>query len=167
VKQVTKLVTFHVPKDPALLAAFGEVALRHEHMNYELRLIIKSLAGVTVAEAIAATRYESSRQLRDRARKLARKRLGEGAQLIKLEAILASCRALTERRNELVHGLWAKGINGEAQIRSAFGDPRALPSVEELRGLAREIEAVTKQMNIDRLRGWLHEALSRQRSRTR
>jgi hypothetical protein len=62
---------------------------------------------------------------------------------------------------KLVHGLWAKEIDGEAQIRGALGKPRALPSVEQLSGLAREIKALTEQMNIDRLQGWLHEALSK------
>lgn len=156
----TKLVTFHVPESTEVLAAVGEVALRHEHMNYALRMTIKSLAGVTVAEAIAATQYESSRQLRGLAKKLARKKLGEGAPLMKLRAVLASCGALTEKRNRLVHGLWAKEMDGEAQIRDGLGEPQPVPSADELRTLAREIEILTKQMNHERLNGWLYEALS-------
>ena len=82
----TKMVTFHVPDDQELLAAFGEVALRHEHMNHILKMTIKSLAGLTPAEALAATKYEGSGQLRERIRKIARKRLGEGTPLLKLQA---------------------------------------------------------------------------------
>jgi len=48
----TKLVSFHVPKDQALLGAFGEMALCHEHMNYILKMTIKMLFGVTLAEAL-------------------------------------------------------------------------------------------------------------------
>jgi hypothetical protein len=72
-----KMILFHVPEDQELLAAFGEVALRHEHMNHILKMTIKSLAGLTPAEAIAATKYEGSAQLRDRVRKLARRGLGK------------------------------------------------------------------------------------------
>jgi len=160
VKSVAKL-TLHVPEDEGLLAALGEVALRHEHMNYVLRMTIKSLAGVTPTEAIAATEYETSRQWRKRARTLARKRLGEGAPLIKLQAILASCGSLTEQRNQLVHGLWAKQLDGEAQIRNPDVKPRSLPTAQELRALATEIKKLTDQLNQERLEGFLYEALSK------
>ena len=73
-----KMIRFHVPEDQELLAALGEVAVRHEQMNHILKMTIKSLADLTPAEAIAATAYESSRQIRDRIRKLSKKRLGDG-----------------------------------------------------------------------------------------
>ena len=154
-----KMVTFHVPSDERLLSAFGEVALRHEHMNHILKMTIKSLTGVTPAEALAATMFESSAQLRDRVRKIARKRLGEGAALVKLQAILANCKRLTERRNELVHGLWAQDLDGDAHVRDAYGSTRPLPTVEELRALARELEQLTGQLNFERLEGFLRQAL--------
>ena len=107
------MITFHVPEDKALLAAFGEVALRHEHLNHILRMTIKTLAKLRPQEALDATAYDGSRQLRERIRKLARPRLGEGEALLKLEAILERCRRVTERRNELTHGIWAKELDGE------------------------------------------------------
>ena len=154
-----KLVSFHVPDDPAVLAAFGEIALRHEHLNYILRMTLKTLAGITPAEAIAATKYESSRQLRDRVRTLARKRLGEGAPLLKLQAMLTVCETLTEKRNDLVHGLWAKELDGDAHIRDAEGKARPLPTVKELQDLAKEIENHTTLLNTERLDGFLARAL--------
>ncbi len=135
-----KMISFHVPEDQKLLAAFGEVALRHEHMNHILKMTIKSLAGLTPAEAVAATLYESSGQLRDRVRKLARKRLGEGKPLLKLQALLTTCKRLTEKRNELVHGLWAQELDGNAHVRDVYGSARPLPTVQELQELAKEIE---------------------------
>ncbi len=44
---MSKMITFHVPGDKELLAAFGEVALVHEHLNHILRMTIKTLAGLT------------------------------------------------------------------------------------------------------------------------
>jgi len=82
------MITFHVPTDKDLLAAFGEVALRHEHLNHILRMTIKTLARLEVGEALDATAYDGSRQLRERIRKLARQSLGEGQPLLKLQALL-------------------------------------------------------------------------------
>lgn len=156
----SKMVTFHVPENQELLAAFGEVALRHEHMNHILKMTIKSLAGLTPAEAIAATKYDGSRQLREQIRKIARKRLGDGTPLLKLKAILTNCEKLTEKRNELVHGLWAQEIDGEAHVRDAHGNTRPLPTAQELRELGKEIEQPTNHLNYERLEGFLRQALS-------
>ncbi len=138
-KPVTKLVSLDVPEEK-MLAALGEVALRHEHMNHVLRLMVKSLANVTLAEAVAATERKSSSQLRQLVKSLARKRLGG---------------------NRLVHRLWAKDKHGEAQIPYAVGDPSPVPTVKELRALARAIKTHTNQMIADRREGWLHDALSK------
>jgi len=155
-----KMTSFHVPQDQALLAAFGEVALRHEHMNHILKMTIKSLADITPAEAIAATKYDGSRQLRDRIRKIARKKLGEGARLLKLQAILADCERLTGKRNELVHGLWAQELDGDAHVRDAHGNTHPLPTVKDLRELGLEIARLTARLNVERLEGFLMKALS-------
>lgn len=157
----TRLVGFHVPEDQALLAAFGEVALRHEHMNHILKMTIKTLAGITPAEAFAATKYESSRQLRDRVKSLARKALGEGTALLKLQALVNTCETLTERRNGLVHGIWAKELDGDAHIRDSYGNERPLPTIAELKTLASEIYAHTRHLNSARLEGFLSDALSK------
>ena len=155
-----KMITFHVPDDKELLAAFGEIALRHEHLNHILRMTIKSLADLTPAEALAATKYEGSRQLRNRIRKIARKRLGEGTPLLKLQAILTNCEKLTNKRNELVHGLWAQELDGEAHVRDAYGNSHPLPTSQELLELAKEIEQLTGHLNSERLQGFLKQALS-------
>ena len=157
---MAKMVSFHVPEDQELLAAFGEVALRHEHLNHALKMTIKSLAGLTPAEALAATKYQGSGILRDRIKKIARKRLGEGAPLLKLQAILTNCERLTEKRNEFVHSLWAQELDGEAHLRDAHGNTRPLPTSQELRELGKEIEQQTNQLNVARLDGFLKQALS-------
>ncbi|HWI37169.1 MAG TPA: hypothetical protein VNU64_12015 [Burkholderiales bacterium] len=159
---MTKMVAHHVPTDPALLAAVGEVAIRHEHLNHILRMTIKSLANVPVEVAQAATKYDGSRQLRDRARKLARKMLVEGPPLMQLQAILAHCERLSELRNELVHGLWAEdhpNAEGTAHVRNAFGQSRPIPTLEELNSLARQLEALSSSLNHARLYGWLKDAI--------
>ncbi len=157
----TKFVRFHVPKDQALLAAFGEMSLRHEHMNYILKMTIKTLAGITLDQALAETKYKGSRQLRNRIKTLARKALGNSAALLKLQALLRTSEALTEKRNNLVHGFCAKELDGDARISDAHGNERPLPTVGDLHALAKEIESHTKRLNLERRQGFLAKALQK------
>ncbi len=155
-----KMMMFHVPQDQELLAALGEVTLRHEHLNHILKMTIKSLAGLSPAEAIDATMYDGSRQLRERIRKIARQKLGEGEPLLKLLALLTRAGRMTEKRNQLIHGIWAKELDGDPQVMGAPGVLRPLPSVDELKGLAEETEALTNELNLARLEGFLKVALN-------
>ncbi len=158
---MTKMMTFHVPEDKELLAAFGEVALVHEHLNHILRMTIKTLAQLTPEEALDATSYDGSRQLRERIRKLARQRLGEGEPLLKLQALLERCKSATEKRNELVHCVWAKELDGEPQRRGPAHEWLPLPTIEELLALVKEIQELTATLNTARLEGFLSEALTK------
>lgn len=156
-----RMVSFHVPQNSDLLAAVGEVAIRHEQLNHILKMTIKSLTGVTPEEALKATTHEGSAQLRDRVRKNARKRLGEGAPLVKIQAILADCKRLTDKRNDLIHGLWAQELYGDAHIRDSYGNEKPIPTATELRELARELSDLTGHLNTERLEGFIFQALSK------
>ena len=157
---MAKMMTFHVPTDRDLLAAIGEVALRHEHLNHILRMTIKTLARLDVTEALDATAYDSSSQLRERIKKLARQRLGEGEPLLKLQALLERCKRATERRNDLVHSVWAQELDGEPIRRGSGEEWRPLPTTAELHDLAENLSRLTLQVNEARLEGFLHHALT-------
>jgi hypothetical protein len=157
------MITFHVPDDTKLLAAFGEVALRHEHLNHILRMTIKTLARLRPDEAINATAYDGARQLRDRIRKLATQRLGEGEPLLKLQALLERCRRATERRNELMHGIWAKELDGDPMRRGQDQKWYPLPTAEDLKALANDIWVLADELNSARLAGFLSAALAKRR----
>lgn len=153
------MMSFYVPEDRDLLAAFGELNLRHEHLVHILRMTIKTLADLDVAEAIDATAFESASSLRHRINKLARQRLGEGKPLLQLQALLERCRQGSDRRNRFVHSVWAKQLDGEPQIRGNDREWRDLPSVQELSTLSQELQALTQEINEARLEGFLGEAL--------
>jgi hypothetical protein len=155
------MMLFHVPADKDLLAAYGEVTLRHEHLNHVLRMTIKTIAGLEVDEALNATVHDSSSQLRERIRKLARQRLGEGEPLLKVQALLERCRRATDRRNDLVHSVWAKELDGEAVRRNNDLRWQRLPTVDELHSLCQEVLALTNELNQVRLEGFLHQALTK------
>ena len=63
---MAKMMMFHVPDDKDLLAAYGELSLRHEHLTHILRMTIKTLADLEVSEALDATAYDGAARLRDR-----------------------------------------------------------------------------------------------------
>ena len=155
----SRLVTFHVPEDNELLAALGVVTLRHEHLNHILKMTIKSIAGITPEEASYALKYEGSRSLRERIRKLAKKELGESKTLLRLQAILGRAERATDKRNKFIHGIWAKELDGDPGLLGELGELHPLPTVEELESLANEIAAITQELNDARLLGFLKEAI--------
>jgi len=156
-----KMMMFHVPEDKDLLAAYGELSLRHEHLTHILRMTIKTLAGLEVSEALDATAYDGASRLRDRIRTLARQRLGEGEALLKLQAILERCRRASEKRNDLIHSVWGKELDGEPFRRGSDHSWQPLPTVEELRALGEEIQTLTNHLNDARLFGFLAESLAK------
>ena len=160
-KAVAKMMVFHVPEDKELLAAYGELSLRHEHLTHILRMTIKTLAGLEVAEALDATAYDGAAKLRDRIKALARQRLGEGIALLKLQAIIEQCKRASEKRNDLIHSVWGKEIDGETFRRSNDHTWHPIPNVEDLKKLSEEIGALTNSLNDARLMGFLAEALTK------
>ncbi len=80
--------THALPDDRELLAAIGRIALTQGQLDNALRMTVKDLAGVTQEEALDATVRQGPRDLRERVRKLGRKRLGEGPTLDRLDALL-------------------------------------------------------------------------------
>ena len=157
------MMMFHVPEDPGLLAAFGEVALRHEHLSHILRMTIKTFAGVEVNEALDATAFDGASMLRERVRKLAKQRLGEGQALVKVQALVERCRRATEKRNEYVHSVWAQELDGEAKRRDGSHRWLPIPTIKELQALSQELLALTQELNHARLEGFIFEALSGRR----
>jgi hypothetical protein len=81
--------------------------------------------------------------------------------LVRLQAILTDCKRFTDKRNDLIHGLWAQELDGDAHIRDSHGNTRPIPTTTELRDLARELAELTGRLNTERLEGFLSQALSK------
>jgi hypothetical protein len=114
-----QMVGHGLPTDEKILAAVGSIALRHGQLDNALRMTIKDLTGVDRTEALDATARDGSRELRERIRKLARQRLGDGAALVRLQALLTRAARATEKRNELMHAVWGTELDGGPMIRLA------------------------------------------------
>jgi hypothetical protein len=158
---VAKLLMLSVPQDRDLLAAYGELSIRHEHLTHILRMTIRTLANLEVTEALDATAYDRAAELRRRIKTLARQRLGEGEVLLKIQAILERCKRATEKRNDLIHSVWGQELDGEALRRNDDHTWAPQPTIVELQAVGAEILAVTEELNDSRLFGWLAEGLAK------
>lgn len=151
-------ITFHIPEDKNVLAALGELALCHEHLNYILRLTIKTLEEVSLNVSLDATKRVSSSKLREKILKVAKQRLGEGAALLELRNIVKDCKRVTNERNELIHSVWANESDGKANLRTGTTKSRPLPTKEAVSKLSSEIIGLYKKLNKSRKTGFLYEA---------
>lgn len=155
-----KAVTHRLPEDREVLSAIGTLALRHSQLDNQLKMLIKDLAGVTKEEALDATAREGSRELRDRVRKLAKRRLGEGPALVRLQALLTKSAHVTERRNELLHGVCGTDSEGgPLLIRDEKHIFRRAPTARQIQRLNDEIVKILDHIVQARFAGFLHEAL--------
>ena len=152
-------IVFSMPDDPALLAAVGKVAIRHGQLDHVLRMTVKTIMRLTIREALDATERQGSAALRQRVRKLAKQKLGEGDALVRLDDLLTRAGRATKRRNELLHALWAAQLDGQGLIRRDDGKWYDHPTVPELDALVSDLEAVIRDLNWGRLEGFLKEAL--------
>jgi hypothetical protein len=142
------------PGDP-ILVAIGKIAIRHGQLDYSLKMTVRALAGISITEAVDATHRQSSSALRDRVHKLARKRFGESVTLVRLDALLMRARRATDKRNELLHALWAHELDGDPVMRSEGMAFRPIPTVQELEEVAGEMARITDQIMEARIHGFL------------
>ena len=154
------MITLGIPTDPAILAAVGKIALRHGQLDYLLRMTVKSILSLSIREALDATERQGSRELRERVRKLAKQKFGEGDTFVRLDALINRARRATNRRNELVHNLWAQDLDHNPVIRDDDHTFRPAPQLTELDAVADELTTVASELNDARLNGFLKEALS-------
>jgi hypothetical protein len=155
----TRFIYFAIPTDTEFLKAIGAVSICHAHLDHMLRMTVKTLAELSVDDALDATERTPSVVLRERVHKLARQRLGEGPPLLKLEALLERCRRATGRRNELIHNVVGHELDREPVMRREGNVWGPIPTVEELRALATELQNLAGELNDARLHTWLAEAL--------
>jgi hypothetical protein len=149
-----------IPPDRDLLAAIGEMALRHEHLSDVLRMTIRSLSELEVSEVRKATAFYGAAQLRNRVEKLARRRFGECEELHQLQALLERCRLASDKRNDLVHSLWAQEFEGDFG-RLVHGKVVPLPTTAEVHAISEELMHLTAELIEARFGGYLSQALAR------
>jgi hypothetical protein len=132
------------------------VALAHGQLELMLRMTIKTLAGLTVQEALDATRNLRNWELRKNIKKLFNDKTRDQHLRLKLQAILGKCEYLSQERNKLIHNTWGLDRDGSVLMQ---GDDHAwgpAPTPSDLADLASAISEVVNTLNQERLRGFIH-----------
>ena len=155
-----RFIYLEVPENQDLVAAVGKISIIHGHIDRLLRVLFKFFSDVTVEKALAATAYEASSSLRDRIRKLAKAKLGESTELVKLQALLQRCKISTEKRNALIHNVFARELDGEPLLGTSDGLWVKVPTLDELNALSSELQELIKDMTHARV-GYLEDAVAK------
>ena len=153
-------VVLQLPDDTDLLAAAGSVALAHTQLEHVLRMTIKSLANLSIREALDATNILSGKELRKRVRKLLKQRVRDEAVRTKMDALLNRAARITGRRNKLMHRPWALNTDGTPVVKDEDHHWGVPPSATDLRKLANKILQSAGELNHARLEGFLKDALA-------
>jgi hypothetical protein len=156
----------HVPTDVELLAAVGRVVITHGHLNHVLIRTIKTFANMKIEEADYNLARVKMPKLRERIGKLAAEKMGEESEAFKtLMTLLAECEKVTEDRNRLVHDLWVSDWDHADPRLQGRDESVPLPTTAEINSLAKDIQALAKDINEGRLSGFIAEALAARDSR--
>lgn len=150
-------VALKLPDDPDLMQAAGGVALAHSQLELMLRMTIKTLAGLTVREALDATESSKNWELRKSITSIFRKKTKDPTLRLKLQALLKNCQRLSEKRNSLLHNAWA--ITGDGSLVTKGPDHAWGPAVtvDELVKLASDIADMVAKLNDERLKGFIQQ----------
>jgi hypothetical protein len=135
------------------LAALGAIALRHGQLDFELKMTIKDLCGCSIETAINATARQSSADLRKRVRALVRQRHGDGNKLVLVDSILTRARRATEKRNDLLHSLWAAQFEQQPVKYDENHKPWPMPSAADLSAAADELAQIRDELFSTRKHG--------------
>lgn len=157
----TKMILFSIPEDKNVQAALGVLVIRHGHLEYTLRMTIKSLCDLSIHDALSDTNKQTAKMLRIRIEKEARNRLGQCEALKGLLKFLKRSWKASDERNLYVHSVWAHELDGPTQIQSKDFIWRPLPTVPELDKLANEIKSIAAELNEYRIHGLLSKAIQK------
>jgi hypothetical protein len=160
------MMSYHLPEDSELLAAFGAVAIRHSQLEHALTMMVKTIAELPVEDADAATAELGVAEVREIIKRIAKQAWGESPELLKVRAFMTRAKKLSSRRNDLLHALVAQELDGMPMKRSRGGNWEPIPSANELCALANQIYELIGEMNRERLEGCIADAMkSKERRR--
>jgi hypothetical protein len=153
-----------IPTQPELWGALGRLAMAHTHLELILRYTVKTVAGLSVSEALDATEGARTSDVRRRIRKLFAQKKTAESEVLKLDALLNRARVLSDKRNDFLHSAWSETEKGEA-VRKQEGDHRWVraPSKEDVDAVTTKIMDLAGEINDARLNGFIDEVIKGKR----
>ena len=150
-----------MPSDPGLLEALGRLAIAHTQLELMLRYMVKTLSGLSVADALDATSQDRMSDLRERIKRLFKEQKPTERDNCQLLALLHQAKDRSEKRNEYLHSAWSTTNDGQALMKGERHAWGPAPTPHDVEALAGEIVALCKQLNEARLRGFISKVVAR------
>lgn len=151
-----------IPNHPGLTEALGRMALAYTLLELVLRYTVKTIAGISVEEALDATSKERTAETRQRVRRLFVEKKHTAIEKANLDALLGKASRLADRRNGYLHSAWSVSSAGLVIIKSEDHSWGPAPKKEEVEGVASELLALGKEINRERLHGFINDVAQRQ-----
>ena len=139
-----------MPDDPLILIAVGKVTIRHGQLELVLRLARRSFTKESVACAKKLTKYWSLRRVRDELLALAAKAEDSRKPSARFVELVIATVAASDRRNQLMHGLWGEELDGDTVFSTRDRPFEAPPTVAAIEQLASELEQLARDITFDR-----------------
>ena len=151
-----------VPADIKLLRALGRVNAAHANLELVLKMCVKTLARLSVEEAMLAYGRANTSEVRDCIRRLFRQVCKDEQLRCKLLAMLGEAKQIAEDRNRLVHRPWGTSKKGDLLTpdeRWVWG--KNIPTPDELNRLADRVSDLANRLNRERRKGFIRDAVKK------
>lgn len=152
----------NIPSNPGLIEALGKLVIAHTQLELALRYTVKTLSGLSVSDALDATRYDRLDDLRDRIKQLFKDNKATAQDKTKLDALLNKGKRLSSKRHSYMHSAWSATPSGIALIKSeddhSWGPA---PEKEQVEDLALKIFLLARALNKERLHGFIAQVVTR------
>jgi predicted DNA-binding protein len=149
------------PEDSVLLQELGKVSIAHSQLDYSLLLLVKSLKNLALADAQRDLGRVSSFRLREIIEEYVEEHVLDICVKEEILNYLEAAKALTKIRNDLVHGVWAQELDGDAFIyRPNKSKELSIPSIRELKILSKNLFQLANDINRSRLEGEISRNIS-------
>lgn len=148
-----------IPRHAGLVESLGRLGIAHTHLELILKYTVKTIAGLSVKEALDATYGERISDVRKRVRKLFMEKKPHASNESKLDALLGEAQRLSEKRNGLLHSAWSETEAGETILKGEDYQWEAAPTKQQVDKATAEILALVEKINTARLNGFIHDVL--------
>jgi hypothetical protein len=149
-----------MPQHPGLLEALGRLAVAHTHLELILQYTVKTVAGVSIIDALDATSGQRTSDVRRRIKKLFVQKKPPESEVVKLDALLNRARPLSKQRNDFLHSAWSQTEAGEAVRKGEDHRWVPAPSKEEVDTVTIKIMELATEINNARLHGFINEVVT-------
>ena len=144
-----------IPNHPDLIEALGRLAIAYTHLELVWRYTVKTLSGLSIEKALDATNKERTADTRQRVRRLFLEKKPTETETSQLDALIGNASRLTSKRNDYLHSAWSVSPAGMPIRKSEDHSWGPAPTKEEIDRVASELLSLGKEINHERLYGFI------------